>query len=144
MVYTAILKNPRTVTENGVEKVLYYYRIPTLKGDALEQYKADKGQYYLEDDETGQALFIVSKKALGPIIEITRSRKPNALGVHSWYAKRTIMQVLNDVAEQYPALAKSGEAGMQMLHQMAKDIHGCESISAEEVTADPSKALDSL
>jgi len=132
MSYTAIFKNHRTKTENGVETVMYYYRIPALKGTELEQYKADRGQYYLECDETGQAIFYVTGKTLGLKIEVTRSMKPNKLGVHTWYAKRTMLQIQNDLAGQYKFLAQT-ESGMAELRQMAKELYSGEAIPAETV-----------
>jgi hypothetical protein len=145
MSYTAILKNHRTKTENGVETVIYYYRIPALKGTELEQYKADRGQYYLECEETGHALFFVTGKPLGPKIEVTRSMKPNKLGTHSWYAKRTVLQIMNDLAGQYKFLAVT-ESGMSELRQMAKDIYTCEAVPSEmiESSGESDSGIDTL
>ena len=145
MIYTAVFKNHRTTNENGVEKVIYYYRIPALKGAELEQYKADRGQYYLECDETGHPLFQVTNKHLGIKIEITRSMKPNKLGVHTWYAKRTYLQILNDIAGQYKALAGT-EFGMGELRTMAKEIYSGEAIPSEvsDTSASQSQGLDEL
>jgi len=145
MAYTAIFKNQRSTYDNGVEKVIYYYRIPALKGAELEQYKADRKQYYLECDETHEPLFQVTNKHLGIKVEITRSMKPNKLGVHTWYAKRTQLQILNDIAGQYKSLAQT-EFGMSELRQMAREIYTGEAISSEilETGSGSSEGLDNL
>ena len=116
--FTAYFKDDREVREtDGSISVMYYYRIPTLKGEEKEQYKADRGQYYVEDAD-GTPSFSVKNRNLGISVDLVRALKPNEkTGTHSWYAKRGYLQVYESLCVQYPGIAKGDP---DTLRDMAK------------------------
>jgi hypothetical protein len=119
--FFALFDNSRTTRdENNNENVMYYFRITNMSAEEKAVYKADKGQYYIEDTN-GTPMYSVKNQNLGNELVIVRASKPNEkTGVFAWYHKRTEMQILNSLIEQYPALANSN-AGFSRLETMAKD-----------------------
>jgi hypothetical protein len=94
---------------------MYYYRIPSLTGEAKEQYKEDRGQYYVED-ANGVPSFSVKNRNLGMMVDLVRALKPNEkTGTHSWYAKRGYLQVYESLCVQYPGIAKGDPATLRTM-----------------------------
>lgn len=141
--FTAYFSKPiERRTETGETKVLYYYRIPSLKGEDLAQYKADKGQYFVEN-EKGEALFSTEINK-GAEIEIMRSMKPNPkTGMHSWYAKRTMKAILNDLIKVNPEIGAT-QWGYADLKEEAYRMYNAETLVVEAVPEEQEKGLDEL
>ena len=116
--FKAFFKDDREIREtDGTISVLYYYRVPSLTGEDKEQYKADRGQYYVEDAD-GVPTFSVKNRNLGMAVDIVRAINANAeTGVHAWYAKRGYLQVYESLCAQYPGIAKGDP---ETLKEMAK------------------------
>ena len=119
--FYAVLDNDRTITdENKQETVRYYFRIMNMTEEEKAVYKADKGQYYVESPD-GKPMFSIDNRNLGTELIVVRASKPNEkTGKFSWYHKRTELQVLDSLIQQYPALANSN-AGYSRLERMAKE-----------------------
>jgi hypothetical protein len=116
--FTAYFKDDREVREtDGSVSVMYYYRIPSLTGEDKEQYKADRGQYYVEDAE-GVPTFSVKNRNLGMSVDLVRALSPNdKTGLHSWYAKRGYLQVYQSLCAQYPDIAKCDPVTLKEMAQ---------------------------
>jgi hypothetical protein len=116
--FTAYFKDDREIIETDKSvSVLYYYRIPSLTGEEKEQYKADRGQYYVEDAD-GVPTFSVKNRNLGISVDIVRAINANKeTGIHAWYAKRGYLQVYESLCAQYPGIAKGDP---ETLKEMAK------------------------
>ena len=114
--FTAYFKDDREVREtDGSISVMYYYRIPSLTGEAKEQYKEDRGQYYVED-ANGVPSFSVKNRNLGMMVDLVRALKPNEkTGTHSWYAKRGYLQVYESLCVQYPGIAKGDPSTLRTM-----------------------------
>ena len=119
--FFALFDNSRpTRDDNGVESVMYYFRINGMSAEEKAVYKADKGKYYVED-ANGTPMYSVKNQNLGNELVIVRASKPNEkTGIYAWYHKRTEMQILDSLIEQYPSLSKS-DAGFRRLETMAKE-----------------------
>jgi hypothetical protein len=132
MAIKAHYKNPRTVTqEDGTKKVLHYYRIVGMTPDEQELYKSDKGIYYCEDKD-GTPMFSTNE-ARGTVLELKRASKPNPkTGTHSWYARRTFMEIYEDCAKLFPTLASTDK---EEIKSMARDMYNAEEIVFVDVPA---------
>jgi len=104
--FKAIYDNVRTINnENGTTTRRHYYRIIGMTEQEQAVYRADKGQYYVESND-GKPCYSVDAN-IGAELPIKRAMKANEkTGKFSWYNGMSEEQILNDLCEQFPAIAK--------------------------------------
>lgn len=103
----------------------HYLLISGLKDEELELFKseqvtADGKNFFMQDEETGLPIFISHGFRHDGEIYITRAKKPNAKGVHSWYAISS-EEEFDKLVQERPHMC-AYEAGMNALRTQAMGI----------------------
>lgn len=139
--FRAIYDNVRPIrNEDGSTIDRHYYRILGMSEQEKAVYRADKGVYYVESNKDGSPCYSVDAN-IGDELPIKRASKPNAkTGKFSWYNGQSEMQILNSLAEQFPAIAK---VNMSSLETKAKKQYEAQ-YSAVSAIVEETSALDGL
>lgn len=103
----------------------HYLLIHGLKDEELalfksEQVTADGKNFFMEDEETGLPIFISHGFRHDGDIYITRAKKPNAKGVHTWYAISS-EEEFDKLVQERPHMC-AYPAGMDELRKQASNI----------------------
>lgn len=136
--FKAIYDNAREIrNDDGTKTKRHYYRILGMTEQEQAVYKSDKGVYYVEAKD-GKPCYSVDAN-IGSEIPIKRASKVNEkTGKFSWYNGMSEEQILNDLCEQFPAIAK---VNIESLERKAKEQYKAQ-YTTERVEV--SSAIDEL
>jgi hypothetical protein len=136
--FKAIYDNTRTITTETGEKInRNYYKIIGMTPQEHAVYRADKGDYYAESKDGIPCYHI--DNVLVDEIPVKRASNPNkTTGKFSWYHGRAYMQILENLVEQFPSIAKFD---MEDLKAKAKKSYLAQ-YNAVAVGVDATSAVD--